>query len=526
MSLQSSKDETENSEVVLSLQGISKKYGQNLALKPMDFELYRGEVHVLFGENGAGKSTLISMIAGANKPTSGSIKHNHIECQFSSVKEARNLGICAVFQEFSLVPQLSVADNMFLGAELTKGVVLDKKAMNDKATEILTELDFELDATQIVGNLPRAGQQMVEIAKAFCANVSVLILDEPTASLTDHETEKLFLLVEKLKKNGVGIIYITHRMAEIRQISDRVSVLRDGTLVGQLLTKELNEDSLVEMMTGESASEIFPCIKSEAGDVLFKVDGLTSSHGVDDVSITVRQGEVVGLAGLIGSGKSELAEVCYGLAPKDKGSIEVSGKLIDKPTPKALIDAGLYYCPPDRRETGLVLDGSVGNNLTLNALKTEPLSHEVSYVLKRKNERFQISSLIKKLTIKVTNDSQLVKDLSGGNQQKILIAKALSRKFNVFIFDEPTVGVDIATRKVIYQFIADLCKNGSAVLLISSDLPEIIHLTHRAYVFYHGKIAAQLEGEEITEQKVLSHFFGKNNKHDTAALNETSNTCA
>ena len=499
----------DDNDIIMSLSKVGKKYGQNTALHPIDFELERGEVHVLFGENGAGKSTLISLIAGANKPSSGQINYDGKNVAFSSVKEARLLGICAVFQEFSLVPQLTVADNMFLGHELSSGYVLDKAAMNNKANAVLNELEFDLTADQIVGELPRAGQQMVEIAKAFCANVSVLILDEPTASLTEHETEQLFRLVNKLKSQGVGIIYITHRMAEIRQISDRVTVLRDGLLIGRLNTCDLDEDSLVEMMTGGSASDVFPNVESTAGNIMFEVSNLSSELGIDDISLHVKQGEIVGLAGLIGSGKSEFAQVCYGLAPKTQGQIKVCAKDISVATPSTLIEAGLYYCSPDRHDSGLVIDASIGHNLTLSALKTNEFSFDYSYVLKGGNERQRINMLMKRLRIKADDSHHLVNSLSGGNQQKVLLAKALSRQFEVFIFDEPTVGVDVATRKVIYQFIAELCQQGAAILLISSDLPEIIHLTHRAYVFCEGQIAVHLEKEQINEQSVLSHFFAK-----------------
>ncbi len=494
---------------VLSLLGISKTYGKHLALQPIDFSLQRGEVHVLFGENGAGKSTLISIIAGANLASSGQIFFDGQAVNIKSVNHARTLGICAVFQEFSLVPQLTVADNMFLGREITRQGRLDRPAMNKKSNEILSQLDFDLSAEQIVGQLPRAGQQMVEIAKAFCSKVNVLILDEPTASLTDHETNKLFKLLEKLKKQGVAIVYITHRMAEIRRISDRVTVLRDGHFIGQLMTSDLNEDSLVEMMTGASAAEVFPSIDTKVGDIIFRVSHLSANNGLQDVSLEVRQGEIVGLAGLIGCGKSELAECCYGLTPIKQGHIEICGQRLSQLSPQKLIDVGLYYCPPDRHESGLNLNSSIGHNLTINALKTKPYSHSLSYIIKGKSEKRRVDSLMKKLHIKASDHQQVVASLSGGNQQKVLIAKALSRQFKVFIFDEPTVGVDINTRKIIYQFISELSQQGAAILLISSDLPEILNLTHRCYVFSHGKIVAHLQEEDINENNVLSYFFGK-----------------
>jgi len=494
-------------EPVLSLTGISKEYGNNLALQPIDFALQRGEVHVLFGENGAGKSTLISIIAGANQPSSGQLSFDGQQITIKSVNQARAFGICAVFQEFSLVEQLSVADNIFLGQELSHHTILDRAAMNRRAGEILSQLDFELTPEQNVGELPRAGQQMVEIAKAFCGEVKVLILDEPTASLTDHETNKLFALLDKLKSQGVAIVYITHRMAEIRRISDRVTVLRDGHVVGQLMTQDLSEDSLVEMMTGDGASAVFPRFESTKGEVIFRVNHLSASNGLNDVSLEVRQGEIVGLAGLIGCGKSELAQCCYGITSLAEGEIEIDGHTIKQPSPQQLIAAGLYYCPPDRRDSGLILSSSIAHNLTINALKTAPLSYKMSHVIKGKNEQQCIDALVEKLHIKASDHHQLVATLSGGNQQKVLIAKALSRQFKVFVFDEPTVGVDIKTRKIIYQFISELCQQGAAILLISSDLPEIINLSHRCYVFSHGKIAAHLQGNDINEHQVLSHFF-------------------
>jgi ribose transport system ATP-binding protein len=378
--------------------------------------------------------------------------------------------------------------------------------MHAKARAILDRLDFPLKPEMRVAYLSRAEQQMVEIAKAFRSELSVLVLDEPTASLTERETERLFSLIEQAKREGVGIVYITHRVSEIKRIGDRVTVLRDGRKIATLNAAETSEMRLVELMTGRVVAQIFPKINYRPGASLLEVRNLSTSAGnVSNVSIRVRGGEIVGLAGLIGSGKSELARACFGVEPIDAGDVVFDGEAVTRQTPRQMLDRGFFYLPPDRRDEGLVMMRGARENISLPSLGLPRLSSGM--FLNRRAERTQSLGLARRLNLQPLNIERAVDHFSGGNQQKIMLAKALSREVKLFAFDEPTVGVDIGTRVAIYQFIAELCEAGAAILLISSDLPEILHLACRAYVMHRGVLRAELTDGEILEDRVLSHFF-------------------
>jgi ribose transport system ATP-binding protein len=491
---------------LIECRGIVKEYPGVLALDRVDFQLLSGEVHVLFGENGAGKSTLISLLAGAQEPTAGEILMRGTPIKLGSVHRARGLGISAVFQEFSLVPQLSVEQNLFLGAEPRKHGFLDRQALRREAKAILLRLGFALDPAETVQHLTRAQRQMVEIAKAFRTQPSVLILDEPTASLTERETEQLFALVKSLTKQGVGVLYITHRMAEIRRVGDRVTVLRDGHVIATVDAKATSEDRLVELMTGRVISEIYPTIPHAPGDVMLRIESLTSvTQNVRDATIEVRAGEVVGIAGLVGSGKSEIARACFGLESVASGRVWLHGEDVTGLPPRLMLRRGFFYLPPDRREEGLMMMRSCRENMVLPALRDPPVRRGA--FLDVAQELSLIQRLSKRINLQPARPERDVGHFSGGNQQKVLLAKSLSRPVQVFVFDEPTTGVDVATRAAIYRFIAELCEAGAGVLLISSDLPEVLHLSHRLYVMYRGRVQAEFSGADITEQNVLSYFF-------------------
>lgn len=490
---------------LLDLARISRQFPGVRALDEVDFDLRSGEVHVLFGENGAGKSTLIAIVAGALQPHGGQIRFRGESIHLSSVHHARSLGISAVFQEFSLVPQLTVEQNLFLGAEETSFGLLDKKALRARAADILERLGFPLHPAQRVAFLSRAEQQMVEIAKAFRSDLSVLILDEPTASLTERETERLFALIEQVKARGVGIIYITHRTNEIRRIGDRITVLRDGRRVATVDARTPEED-LVRLMTGRVIEQIFPDIRFRPGKPMLEVDHLTTAGGaVNGVSLHVRRGEIVGLAGLVGSGKSEVARACFGLVPISGGRIAFAGEPVTGLPPRRMLDKGFFYVPADRRDEGLMMMRSVRENVALPALSTPDFSRGV--LLRRDAESARIRDLAQRLNLQPLRVEREVDHFSGGNQQKVLLAKSLTREIRLFAFDEPTVGVDVGTRVAIYEFIRDLCQSGAAVLLISSDLPEILHLTHRVYVMCRGVLTAELGGGDISQENVLRHCF-------------------
>jgi ribose transport system ATP-binding protein len=492
--------------LLIETKGLSKHYPGVDALVDVDFELRPGEVHALFGENGAGKSTLISILAGANQPTRGEIRFRGAPLSLADVGAARARGISAVFQEFSLVPQLTVAENLFLGDEPMRGGFLDRRNESKRARELLERLGFPLDADRRVQELSRAEQQMVEIAKAFRSDLSVLILDEPTASLTEKETESLFSLIHQAKARGVGIIYITHRMVELRRIADRVTVLRDGRKVGLVDADAADEATLIQMMSGRPISQVFPKVNYAPGKTLLSIERLTTAdNNVRDVSLEVKAGEIVGIAGLVGCGKSETARACYGLAPVAKGRVMFDGRDVTGWKTRRMLDAGFSYLPPDRHKEGLVLARSAIENTSLPALHLPQFSGNI--FLKRRREKDTVSRLAQQLKLHPFDLQREMAAFSGGNQQKVLIAKMLTRDVKLFVFDEPTVGVDVSTRVAIYRLIADLCEAGAGVLLISSDLPEVLHLCNRAYVMFRGAVQVELQGSQITEDRVLSHFF-------------------
>ncbi len=501
--------------VLLRVENISKQFPGTLALDEVSLDVRRGEVHVLFGENGAGKSTLIQIIAGVYRATKGKIYLNGKKVELQSVRQARDFGISAVFQEFSIIPQLTVGENLFLGSEMTRGPLLDKNLLRDKANEILKKLGFPLQPNQLVMYLSRAEQQMVEIAKAFRTKPSVVILDEPTASLTERETDQLFSRIKELKRDGIGIIYITHRINEIQRIGDRITVLRDGKFVSTIPVKEASEERLVELMTGRIIDQIFPDIQSKPHKALLKIEDLTLQNNiVQDVSMEIRGGEVVGIAGLVGSGKSHVGRAVFGLENIVSGKINFCGNTVYSSKqhinflrPRVMLDRGMYYLPSDRREEGLVMVQNVRENVSLVSLGLKTFSY--NWFLRRASEKKIVEGVSKKLDLNPPNIERDVEHFSGGNQQKALIGKALVRDVKLFIFDEPTVGVDVGARMLIYKFIGELCEEGAGVVLISSDLPEILHLAHRAYVMHHGVLQAELPKEQLSEQSVLKYFFEK-----------------
>lgn len=490
---------------ILALAGVTKRFPGVVALKEMSFELMEGEVHVLFGENGAGKSTLINLVAGTFPPDEGSMFHLGEEVRLTSPADARQRGINAVFQEFSLVPTLSVAENLFLGREIMRGMALDKGAMDRQAKRILLNLGFDLDPSARVDRLGRSSQQMLEIAKALQGKPRVLILDEPTASLTEREADALFLLVEKLKAEKVGIIYITHRMQEIQRIADRITVLRDGQFVATLDAKEADEERLVTLMAGRNFADLYPVIANSPGKEILTFDNVTLSKIVDGVSLTLRAGEVVGIAGLVGSGKSEIAEACIGLHTVTGGEIRVADAAITRFSPKEMLKRGIFYLPADRRRQGLVGPRSLRENISVASLKNREI---VRFgVVRRSTESRLVSDLVDRLKIRPADLNRPIAFYSGGNQQKALFARALMRKPSVLVLNEPTTGVDVGARADVYALIKQACESGVGVLVVSSDLPEILNLCHRAYVIHRGRVRAELAGTELTEAAVLANFF-------------------
>lgn len=494
-------------ECALRVHQLSKRYGSNLALSPTSLDFLRGRVHVLFGENGAGKSTLISMIAGANEPSSGTIETASHHGVFRSVSEARTHGVRAVFQEFSLIPYLTVAANIALGEEPTGPIgLLSPAAARAQAHRVIDELGFDLDPDTPVERLARGKQQMVEICKAVRQDPDVLILDEPTASLSEHDTKALFTLVARLRARGTAIVYITHRMHEIPLIGDDVTVLRDGRLVATV-PADTPEAKLVELMTGRALSDIYPALPPVATQaaVRLALRGVSTAHeSVVDATLDVRAGEIVGVAGLVGCGKSELAQVCFGLQRITSGEMLIDGQRRRFHHPADAIAAGVWYSPSDRKRDGLAMMRPARENISLSSLS---FGHLAGRMLRRGRESELVGRLSRKVDFPTGRVGESVGNFSGGNQQKALLAKGLGQNVGVYLFDEPTVGVDMGARRAIYEYVAELSANGAAILLVSSDLPELLGLSHRLLVMRGGRLEAEFRRDEFDERRILEQFF-------------------
>lgn len=491
---------------LIRLTGITKRFPGVLALDHIDFDMRAGEVHALVGENGAGKSTLINIIAGSRRPDSGEFFYRGEEIRNLTPHRARSLGISPVFQEFSLIPELDVSSNLFLGRESTNSGLLRIADMQATARRLLDELGFELDEKALVSELSRAQQQMVEIAKALLQDLHLLILDEPTASLTDREAEKLFELILKLKARGVGIIYVSHRMAELRRIADRFTVLRDGKRITSGAMAEVSDVGLVELMTGRKIDLLFPRINHQPAATLLEVSKFSTADGrVRDVSLSVKAGEVVGLAGLVGCGKSEIGRAIFGLDRISDGRLVVKGETVQRPAPSEMFARGVCYFPSDRGAEGLAPSRAVRENASMAAIRETKFSRHG--LLKRGSERSIIRSIAERLRLRPPDIEQPVSSLSGGNRQKVMLMRGLSRPTQVYIFDEPTVGIDVGAKAEIYELIAKLVADGAAILLISSELPEILHLSNRVYVMREGSLVADFAGSDIAETTILNAFF-------------------
>ncbi|MBV2143492.1 sugar ABC transporter ATP-binding protein [Falsochrobactrum sp. TDYN1] len=501
---------------MLYIKGLTKKFRNIVALDDMEFHLKPGEIHALLGENGAGKSTLINLIVGTFEPSAGELILNGQSHARMNPSLARAQGIASVFQEFSLVPDLTVLENLFLAREMTAKLFLKKSAMRAQAQALLDSLDFHVPLDALVGQLSRAQKQMVEIAKALRLEPKVLILDEPTASLTDGEAEKLFRAIRRLKERGVGIIYVSHRMAELRNLSDRVTVLRGGKYIGTVTTNEISDEGLIEMMIGRPVSELFPKISVQPTEVVLKVENLSTDNGtVSGASIYARAGEVVGLAGLVGCGRSELCRAVFGLEKMAEGKVTLNGKTISRPAPSQMLDNQLCYFPADRGEEGLALIRPARENVTMAGLDLPNVSFGPFF--KHRKEPGIAAAALKELALSPLDTERRARSFSGGNQQKIMLARGLMKDFDVYIFDEPTVGIDVGAKADVYRYIKRLVEGGASVIVSTSELPELINLSTRIYVMHAGEIVAEIQEDEKTEANVLSHYFGKSASEESRA---------
>jgi ribose transport system ATP-binding protein len=496
-------------EEILTMRGIVKRFGSFAALSAVNFSLKAGEVHALFGENGAGKSTLIQIIAGVQVCDEGDYRLLSEPVRHPTPARMQQAGVSAVFQEFSLIPDMTVTENCFLGREISRNGRLAKGEMRRACAAILEKLGFAIDPDAKVRTLRRAHQQMVEIAKALLRQARVIIFDEPTASLADQEAELLFRIIETLKAEGLGIIYISHRMAEIDRLADCVTVLRDGRNICTLERGAFDHQKLVTSMTGRTFESFYPLIqRNTAGEAVAIARLTTANRLVDGVSLSIRRGEVLGIAGLAGCGKSELVRAVFGLETIVDGRIHLDGETIARPSPADMLRRGVCYMPSDRATEGLAMRQSVSHNTTIAALDTAAFSRRTSW-LKLKDERRFADGIIDRMQVKTRSAQSQVDGLSGGNKQKILLARGLSRDLDVYLFDEPTVGVDVQAKVEIYNFIKELTEAGKAVVVVSSDMAEVIHISHRLLVMREGRIVSELESGHISEEALLSTFFGR-----------------
>ena len=488
-----------NQDELLRIEGIRKTFPGVVALDGVDFDLRRGEVHVLLGENGAGKSTLIKMLSGAYHPDEGRILVDGQETRVRDAQDAERLGIATIYQEFNLVPDLTVAENIFLGRQPRRLGMIDRKRMEADAEVLLARVGVDVSPRARVRELGIARLQMVEIAKALSLNARVLIMDEPTAVLTSDEVEKLFAIVRKLREDGVGIVFITHHLEEIAALGDRVTVIRDGKSVDQV-PASTPEEELVRLMVGRSIEQQYPRERPEPGTALLTVEGLTRDGVFHDIGFEVRAGEVVGIAGLVGAGRTEVVRAVFGADPYDKGVVRVSGTPLKGHDVNAAMTAGIGLIPEDRKGQGLVLDQTVEENLGLVTMRAATRAGLVD----RKGQRAAAARIAEQLGVRMAGLQQQVRTLSGGNQQKVVIGKWLLADTKVLILDEPTRGIDVGAKVEIYQLINELTAQGAAVLMISSDLPEVLGMSDRVLVMAQGRIAGALAAGEATQDSVMA----------------------
>ncbi len=495
-------------EYVLQLQHIRKEYPGVVALKDVTLELKKGEILALIGENGAGKSTLIKCCSGAVIPTSGKIIVNGKEFTSMTPQLAAENGIAIIYQEFNNVKELSAAENLFLGRPIRKGIVVDKKAMEEEAAKAFEQLRIKIDPKALMKNLTVGYQQMVEIAKAIQQNAKILIMDEPSAPLTSAEVESMFMVVERLRKEGISIIYISHRLEEIYRLSDRILVMRDGEYVKTLITKDSEVQELIKLMVGRELTETYPprgdCIKKD--EVMLELKDVTG-NGDKNINLKLHKGEILGLGGLVGAGRTELAEMIFGAAAKESGQIIFRGKEINPKSPREAIDLGIALVPEDRKRHGAMLGISIKNNINMPIYER----NSTLSVINSKQEMEIAEKYRDNMAIKTPSLHQLVKNLSGGNQQKVILGRWLAADSELIIFDEPTRGIDIGAKYEIYKLMNDLVeKEGKALLMISSEMEELMGMSDRIMVLAEGEMTGELEKDEFSQETIMAYASAAN----------------
>jgi ABC-type sugar transport system ATPase subunit len=499
---------------ILIAQSITKSFEGVRALKGVSFDLQGGEVHALIGENGAGKSTLIKVMTGAITADSGALVIKGHAVAHNNPSLARSLGVAAIYQQPSLFPHLTVTENIALALEQGDGRRrVDWKARGESARELLARAGALIDPGRLASTLSMPEQQIVEIAKAIGANAKILIMDEPTASLTDREVESLFKVIAELKSQGVGIIYISHRLEEIARIADRITVLRDGEAIATRDARQCDRAQMIQLMVGRAVNSVFPKRDVRRGEVALVLHGVSSrAAGVSNVSLEVRQGEILGIAGLVGSGRTQLAETIFGLTPADSGEILLGGKAVRVSAPADAIRNGIAYVPEDRRKHGVVLEMPISANTSLANLKAVARAG----LIDSSEEDELADRFIHQLRIKASSAHATAGTLSGGNQQKVALSRWLATNPKILILDEPTQGVDVGSKSEIHSLMVELAERGMAVIMISSELPEILGMSDRIAVMRNGTVAAILSREESTQSKILSLAFGHTRSEEVA----------
>lgn len=490
---------------ILSIKNLSKYYPGVQALDDVSIDFYEGEVHALIGENGAGKSTLIKMISGAAKPDGGVITFHGKNYEEMSPHLSKALGIEVIYQEFNLIPTLSVAENVFMGDEIKVNGMIDRKTLIEKTKSIFQSMKTNIDPMALVEDLPIAYMQLVEIAKSISRQVKVLIMDEPTAPLSNSEVEILFQLVRELKNKGVTIIYISHRLPELFEISDRLTVMRDGKKIITLNTAETTKKELIKYMVGREITETCPRREFKPGEVILEVKNITG-NGVKDIFFKVRKGEIFGLGGLVGAGRTELVRLLFGADKLENGEIWLEERKVRIQDPRQAVKLGFGLVPEDRKQHGAIQELSIRWNITL------PILQKLSRlgVINRKKEDDCVTKHKDVLEIKTPSVDQAVKNLSGGNQQKVVLSKWMASQSKILIFDEPTRGVDVGAKQEIYKFMNNLARQGIAIIMISSEMEELLGMSDRILVLCEGRVMGELQKEEFSQENVLSLASGNN----------------
>ncbi|MFQ5858170.1 MAG: sugar ABC transporter ATP-binding protein [Anaerolineae bacterium] len=495
------------SEPILKLQNISKAFPGVQALEKVSFDLYSGEVHALVGENGAGKSTLIKVITGVHQPDAGEIVFQERQVTFPNPLTALQHGIAAIYQEPTLFPDLDIAENIFMGHQPVDAVTrrINWRQMYAEAERLLGALGVTLNPRTRVRGLSVADQQMVEIAKALSFNAQVLIMDEPTSALTLREVAELFRIARQLRDAGTAIVFISHRLEEAFELADRITVLRDGHRVGTRLVKEVTPDDVIHMMVGRTLADLFPKQEAALGEPLLRIETLTKAGAFYDVSFELHRGEILGLAGLVGAGRSEVARAIFGVEPADGGRIWLDGREALIHSAKDALAMGIAYVPEDRQQQGLVLPMNITHNVTLPILQTFARLGWVD----RTAEKTVAEEYAQRLDVRAAGLWQRVRQLSGGNQQKVVLAKWLATRPHILILDEPTRGIDVGTKAAVHKLMSELAGQGMAILMISSELPEILGMSDRVLVMYEGRVTGQFTRAEASQEKIMMAATGQ-----------------